>query len=39
MKQTRAEKRFGYFNTTFLILLGLICLLPYINLLAKSFSS
>ena len=39
MKQTRAEKRFGYFNNTFLILLGLICLLPYINLLAKSFSS
>lgn len=39
MKQTRAEKRFGYFNNAFLILLGLICLLPYINLLAKSLSS
>ena len=39
MKQTRAEKRFGYFNNVFLTLLALICLLPYINLLAKSLSS
>lgn len=39
MKQTRAEKRFGYFNNAFLTLLALICLLPYINLLAKSLSS
>ena len=39
MRQTKGEKRFSYFNNTFLIIFGLICLLPYINLLAKSLSS
>jgi putative aldouronate transport system permease protein len=32
------ERLFSVFNTTFLILLGLLCLFPYITLLAKSLS-
>ena len=39
MKMTTGERRFSYFNNAFLSILALICLLPYINLLAKSFSS
>lgn len=39
MRQSKGERIFGVCNNIFLILLGLICLLPYVNLLAKSFSS
>ena len=39
MRMTRGERRFSYFNYAFLSILALVCLLPYINLLAKSFSS
>ncbi|MGI6634603.1 MAG: carbohydrate ABC transporter permease [Christensenellales bacterium] len=39
MKQTKSERIFQVFNNAFLILLGLFCLLPYVMLLAKSFSS
>ncbi len=39
MKRTRAEKVFQVFNYCFLTLVALICLFPYLNLLAKSFSA
>ena len=36
--KTRGQKIFSFFNTMILIIVGLVCLLPYLNLLAKSFS-
>lgn len=39
MRMTTAERRFAAFNHLFLIALGAICLLPYLTLLAKSFSA
>ncbi|MCR2807515.1 carbohydrate ABC transporter permease [Paenibacillus soyae] len=39
VKQTVSEKLFNVFNCTFFVLLGLTTLLPFINLIAKSFSS
>ena len=39
MKRTKAEQIFSFFNYSFLLLLSLVCLLPYLTLLAKSFSS
>lgn len=38
-QMTQGEKIFQHCNNVFLVLLGLLCLLPYINLLAKSFSA
>lgn len=35
---TKGERRFKAFNNVFLVIVGLVCLLPYINLLAKSLS-
>lgn len=37
--RTRGEKIYAIFNNTALILLGLICLVPYLTLFAKSFSA
>ena len=37
--RTKGEKVFAVFNNTALILLGLICLVPYLTLFAKSFSA
>lgn len=39
MKRTKGERIFSYFNYTFLLLLALVCFLPYLTLLAKSLSS
>ncbi len=39
MKRTQVEKIFAYFNYAFLVALALLCLLPYVTLLAKSLSS
>ena len=37
--RTKGEKIYAIFNNTALILLGLICLVPYLTLFAKSFSA
>lgn len=39
MRMTKGEKAFSFFNYAFLLLLAAVCLLPYITLLAKSFSA
>ncbi len=36
--RTRAQKLFSVFNTIFLILISLTCILPFVHLLAVSFS-
>ena len=38
MKQNKSEKVFMVFNYTFLLILALICLLPFINIIAVSLS-
>lgn len=38
MKITRGQKIFNVFNYAFMVLVGLICVLPFINLLAVSLS-
>lgn len=37
--RTRGERIFAVINNTMLIFIGLVCLLPYLTLLAKSFSA
>lgn len=37
--RTKGEKIFAVFNNTALLILGLICLVPYLTLFAKSFSA
>lgn len=38
MKRTKGQKAFAVFNTLILICVGLVCLLPMLNLVAISFS-
>lgn len=37
--RTKSQRVFQYFNYTFMIILGVICLLPFIHVIAISFSS
>lgn len=37
-KRSKSEKAFSYFNALMLTFLGLICLLPFVNIVALSFS-
>ena len=39
MKQSVPRKIFLFFNYTLLLLVGILCILPFVNLLAVSFSS
>ena len=39
MKQSRLSKIFNILNSSFLLLVGIICLLPFIHIIAVSFSS
>ncbi|PHL20121.1 ABC transporter permease, partial [Enterococcus faecium] len=38
-KVSIGERSFTFFNNTFLILLALICIVPFLNIIATSFAS
>lgn len=38
-KVSIGERSFTLFNNTFLILLALICIVPFLNIIATSFAS